>query len=263
MADVKKLSELLVEAVGKNLGGKIAVAFSGGLDSSTIATIAKQKCSPALITVGVEGSEDLLAARKVAGEMGLELHEVVVDKKMLLFDYEEMWKLMPGTLVDVELMCAVYEVCKRAKELGCTAVLFGSGAEELFVGYHKYYSALEEGKDLDEILRREIETLPQRDIKRSCAVAKFCGVEARVPFMEKELVEAVFSIPAKERMGKIEMKKPLLREMAKELCVPSLAVERQKKAMQYGSNIHRIFLGMVKRNEIEAREPRAPFDYGK
>lgn len=256
------LANLLNAAVAKNLDKKTAIAFSGGLDSATIATIAKGKCDLALITLGVEGSEDLQAARKVSAELGLNLHEIIADKKMLFEDYKKMWKLMPGTLVDIELMCAIFEVCKKAKEVGFETVLFGSGAEELFVGYHKYYSAIDEGKNLDEILRREIETLPDRDIKRARAVAKFCGVEAAFPFMEKEFASEIMKISTKERTGPIQMKKPLLRQIAKYLGVPPLAAGRQKKAMQYGSNIHKIFLQMARDGEIEAWEPRVPFDYG-
>ena len=259
--DIEKLAGLLVLAVEKNLEKKTAIAFSGGLDSATMATIAKGKCELALITVSMEDGEDLAAARKVSQELGLKLHEVIVDRQMLMRDYKHMWELMPGTLVDVELMCAIYEVCKKAKSLGFENILFGSGAEELFVGYHKYYSALEEGKDLDLLLQQEIKTLPQRDIKRAGVVAKFCEVKIRVPFMDDALIDAVFSFPASVRIGSIEMKKPILREMAKKLNVPKLAVERQKKAMQYGSNVHKTFLDMIRKKEIESWEPREPFKY--
>lgn len=261
MADVKKLSKLFVSAVEKTLDKKTAIAFSGGLDSSAIATVANGKCELELITVAFEGSEDLIAARLVANELGLKLHEVIVEREQLLEDYKKMWKLERGTLVDLELMCAIYEVCKKASSLGIKTVLFGSGAEELFIGYHKYYSAIDEGKELDEILPREIETLPQRDIRRAEMVAKLCGVEARVPFMDADFVDAVMEIPAMKRIGPIEMKKPLLREIARELGVPTLAVGRQKKAMQYGANIHKTFMDMVRKKEIETQEPRPPFVY--
>lgn len=259
--DANALAKILSNAILKNLDKKTAIAFSGGLDSTTIARVALGKCELALISIGMEGSPDIVASREAASALGLELHEVILNREMLLCDYKKMWALMPGTLVDVELMCAIYEVCRKAKNLGFKKILFGSGAEELFVGYHKYYSALEEGNNLDEILKNEISTLPERDIKRAKKVASLCSVELGVPFMEEELVDAVFSIPAMDRIGPIEMKKPLLREIAKILGVPKIAVERQKKAMQYGSNIHKEILEMARRGEIESWEPREPFDY--
>jgi len=248
-------------AIEKCLDKKVAIAFSGGLDSSTIATVAKKKCEVALITVGMKDSEDLISARKVAKELDLQLNEIEVDSKILFEDYKKMWKLMPGTLVDMELMCAIYEVCKKAKELGCEIVLFGSGAEELFVGYHKYYCAIEEGKDLDEILKKEVQTLPNRDIFRAKKVAEYCKINARFPFMNQDLIDAVFMIEAKDRIGPIEMKKPLLRKIAQKLNVPTHAVQRQKKAMQYGSNIHKTIMQMARDKKVSAWEPRAPFVY--
>ena len=259
--DISKLAKMLQDAVEHDLDEKVAVAFSGGLDSTTIATIAKNKSQVSLITVGVENSEDLIAAKKVAKDLKLNLYEVLVNEEILFEDYKKMWKLMPGTLVDIELMCAIYEVCKKAKEIGCSSVLFGSGAEELFIGYHKYYCALEEKKDLDQILKKEIETLPKRDILRTQNVAKICGVRAIFPLLHKPFVDIIFEIPAKDRIGPIEMKKPLLREIAKKLGVSDIAISRQKKAMQYGSNIHKIFLQMAKEKKIETYAPREPFVY--
>jgi asparagine synthase (glutamine-hydrolysing) len=253
------LEESIIKAVGKNQ--RIAVAFSGGVDSTTIAKIASKYCEVDLITVGMEDSADIIASRECAKEMSMELNEVIVDEKMLEQAYKSAWKLKEGTLVDVELMAVVYLICKKAAELENKIVLFGSGAEELFIGYSKYYEAYEQGKNLDKILIQEIMTLPDRDIARACMVAQHFGLIAKTPFMDKELVDYVLSIPAKDRIGPKEMKKPLIRQVAKLFAVPIDAIERQKKAMQYGSNVHKTFLKLLKEAKIEAQKPRPPFCY--
>ena len=260
---IKELSKMLEEAVARSAGGErsVAVAFSGGLDSATIAKIGMRKFDAKLICMGVEKSHDLTAAREAAEEMGMPLYEIVLDEKKILQTYEICWKMMPGTLTDIELMVGAYECCKKAHELGCKKILFGSGAEENFIGYQKYYNRFSKGGNLQLILDKEIETLPSRDLKRTRAVAKHFEIEAKFPFMDRALIEAVALVPVGERMGTVEMKKPLLRKMAKFLGVPKCAYERPKKAMQYGSDIHRILLKHAKAKKIEFWEARLPFTY--
>ncbi|PIT84817.1 hypothetical protein COU37_00985 [Candidatus Micrarchaeota archaeon CG10_big_fil_rev_8_21_14_0_10_45_29] len=259
----KELTEILEKAVARSAENEkeVAIAFSGGLDSATIAKIGMQKFGAKLIAMGVEGSHDLAAAREAADELGLPLYEVVLDERKILQDYEVCYKMMPGTLTDVELMVGAYECCKKAQELGCKIILFGSGAEENFIGYQKYYNRFSKGEDLQKILNKEIETLPSRDLKRTCAIAGHFGIKAAFPFMDKELVKEVASVPVEKRMGTVEMKKPLLRKIAKSLGVPKCAYERPKKAMQYGSDIHRILLRHAKAKNIEFWDARAPFVY--
>ncbi|MFH1306181.1 MAG: asparagine synthase C-terminal domain-containing protein [Candidatus Micrarchaeota archaeon] len=260
--EIDKLAKLLEEAVEKTLPqGKVAIAFSGGLDSATIATIAKKKVTTDIIATGMENSHDIKAAQETAGELGLELNLVLLDEKKILKSYEICWKIMPGTLTDIELMVGAYECCKKAKQLEDGVILFGSGAEENFIGYQKYYNRFSEGKDLKEILKKEISTLPSRDLKRTGAVAKYCGVDARFPFMDKKLIDEISKVPVKERIGTPKMKKPLLRKIAKLLEVPKSAIERPKKAMQYGSDIHKILLRHAKAKTIEFWDARPPFVY--
>ncbi|MBI5051345.1 hypothetical protein HZC08_01160 [Candidatus Micrarchaeota archaeon] len=101
---------------------------------------------------------------------------------------------------------------------------------------------MKEGKDLDSILREEFRTLKDRDIGMVKKVCYKLGIEARFPFYNKELAELVFSIPLSERIADRELKKGVLREAAKFLGVPETAVNRRKKAMQYGSGVHKVLL---------------------
>jgi len=71
------------------------------------------------------------------------------------------------------------------------------------------------------------------------------GVEARFPFYNKKIAEEVFEIPVSVRMEDRELKNGLLREAAHFLGVPETAVKRKKKALQYGSGVHKILLKEV------------------
>ncbi len=250
----------LVKALEKSteecLEDRIAVSFSGGLDSATIATIAKKRCEVSLISAGTDGSDDLINAGKVAEELSLPLEKIVLDEKRILEIYGKIHSFYPGPLLKVEIGVPIYAVCEAAKKRGLDAVLFGSGAEELFVGYERYYKYLEEGKNLDAILKTEFETLKDGDAAMVKKIAYRCGVEARFPFYSKQLAELVFNIPLEERMADKELKKGVLREMGKLLGVPKTALERRKKAAQYGSGVHKVIMRNADRLNMAFPEKR-------
>jgi asparagine synthase (glutamine-hydrolysing) len=218
------------------------VAFSGGVDYTTIATIARKHATVELFFAGTAGSEDLEYAEKVAASLCLPLHRIILDQQGILDAYAQCHSLLPLDLLKLEILVPVYHVAEAAAKKGHKVLLFGSGAEELFVGYERYYNYRTEGKDLDALLKEEFRTLPQRDIGWVKKVCRKFGIEARFPFYVPELAQFMFSIPLEERMDERTLKKGILREAAKLLGAPELAVRRKKKAMQYGSGVHRILM---------------------
>ena len=252
MADVEKLSGLFVNAVRQSCNAQTAILFSGGLDSSLIATVAKRFCEPLLVTAGIENSSDLEAACAVAAQLGLPHEKVVLGEAEIIKVYNKWHRLARGgQLNKIELMVPVFACCRAAAKAGKWNVLLGSGAEELFVGYERYFDYLKEKKDLKEILEKEFAALPAGDCAATDMVAKSFGMAAKYPFLNAAFSQEVLSLPIKERVGTRENKKPLLRKMAQNLGVPALAVERRKIAMQYGSGVHKILLKAKKAGLLE------------
>jgi asparagine synthase (glutamine-hydrolysing) len=237
-----RLAELISSSVEKVLEDRVAIAFSGGVDSTTIAAIARKHATVELFSAGTPGSEDLECAVKVAASLCLPLHRVILDQQCILDAYAQCHAMLPMDLLKLEILVPVYRVAEAAAKKGHKVLLFGSGAEELFVGYERYYTYREEGKDLDALLKEEFRTLAQRDIGWVKKVCRKFGIEARFPFYVPELARFMFSIPLEERMDGRELKKGILREAAKMLGAPELAVSRKKKAMQYGSGVHKIIM---------------------
>src|SRR3989338_837899 len=249
-----RLSELFVDAVKNNCQGEVAILFSGGLDSSAIATVAKQFTTPLLITAGVEGSQDLEAARKIASEIALPHKEVVLSEEEIVKVYKKCYKIRNGDLLKVELMVPVFSCCREAARAGKWRILTGSGAEELFIGYNRYFR--HKGKKLEKLLEKEIQNLPLGDCEAQDLVAKNFGMRAAYPFLYPPFVREVLAMPLKERLGTLNDKKPLLRKIAAELGVPKDAIERKKKAMQYGSGVHKLLLRNIRaiEEELAAKE---------
>jgi len=239
---ILQLSELISRAVEQTLEERIAISFSGGVDSTVIAAVAKKHANVELFTAGAEGSQDLICAEKVAGELGLPLNRVLIDEKCAMDAYAKCHSMLKLDLLKLGILVPVHCVAQAAARKGHSVILFGSGAEELFVGYERYYLYKEEGKDLDSLLKEEFRTLPQRDIGWMKKVCRSCGLEARFPFYNKELARLMFSVPLQERMDDRNLKKGVLREAAKVLGTPRTSFMRRKKAMQYGSGVHKILM---------------------
>lgn len=250
---IPELAEAFTRAVEENLEDKIAVSFSGGLDSTLIAHIAKKHAETMLFSVGTKGSEDLEFAVKVAEQLQLPLCANEFEEKEILELYAKCYSLVPLDLLHVELLVPVYKVAEQAKLKGFDTLLFGSGSEELFIGYDRYFTYYQEGRDLDLILRDEFSSLKDREIFMIKKVCRKFNIEARFPFYCRDLAKLVFSIPVEERMADRELKKCVLREVGKMLGAPEIALNRKKRAMQYGSGVHKILL--KNSEEINAKFP--------
>ena len=250
-SDITRLAELFIDSVKNNCQGEVAILFSGGIDSTAIATVAKRYTTPLLITAGVEGSSDLEAARKIAAELGLPHKAVVLTEAEIISVYKKCYKIRKGELNKVELMVPVFKCCREAARAGKWRILSGSGAEELFIGYDRFFKY--KGKKLENLLKKEIKELPSGDCEGQDLVAKNFGMRAAYPFLYPPFVDAILAMPLSERLGTLENKKPLLRKIAAKLGMPQCAIDRKKKAMQYGSGVHKILVKNIKQIEEELR----------
>jgi len=239
---IPELSALLRDSIAKSLEDRVAVAFSGGLDSTLIATVAKSVASPELFSCGTEGSDDLEYSERAAHTLGLPLKKIIIDESCILETYSKCYDIVQGDFLKVELLVPVYKCAEAAKAAGHEVIVFGAGAEELFVGYERYYTYLSEGKDLEGILRHEFQCLKDREIYWIKKVCRSFGLEARFPFYTKELETFVREIPIEVLIEDRELKKGVLREAGKLLGVPEIVLKRKKRAMQYGSGIHKVLM---------------------
>ncbi len=192
----------------------VGVFLSGGLDSSLVAAIMAKYAADATgpvhsFAAGTADSSDLVAARRVAERLGLEHHERI-------YDADEVIAVLPTVVRSIEafdpsLVRSAVPNYLLAEETAKTVkvVLTGEGADELFAGYAHYRDV----SDLREELLLSISGLHNLNLQRCDRVTMAHGVEARVPFLDRELVNLAARIPIAWKLpGELGREKALLRE---------------------------------------------------
>lgn len=250
-----QLKEKIKSAVGKSAEGgcNVAIPFSAGLDSSLIARIIGKRKNAMLITVGTADSDDVKWSEKYSSQIGTR-HEVCrISDEEIISIYRKLSALGFDFLA-CDILISFCKACEIAKENGCAKVVCGAGAEEVFIGYKKYVDEIKKGGKTVSQIRKDAIAFwhsEKGDGAKIRKVAEEFGLEVAFPFLDKEVVEAAGKIADEKHLPKEDgLSKPALREAAKELGVPIEIVLRPKKAMQYGSGVHKKLIEMKKKGEI-------------
>lgn len=214
-----------------------AVLFSGGLDSSIIASLCSRHMHVTLYTAGLSGSHDIAAAEESASELGLGLVKAIADERDVLQSATDVGKVLtvPGHAADaleISIYAPMFFVLGRVSELD---VFTGQGADELFGGYHRYLSM--EGEELANSMRSDVSKLLVSGILRDRLIASRFGKTLHTPYLSGGLVSFASHLPPESKVSG-GVRKRLLRECASLLSLS--ACNREKKAMQYGSGFQRI-----------------------
>ena len=253
----REVAETLESAIKKRAVQKQGVLLSGGVDSSLIAFILKKlNCSFTCYTVGIENSDDILWAQKVAKEYGFNF-------KYKIFSLEEFEKIVKDVIkilndadiVKVSVGSVLYAAGRLALSDGNNVLFGGLGSEELFAGYKRHEDAL---KNNDfEALHKEcwngLRNMWARDLTRDFAIAKHLSLDLRTPFLDKELVKAAMNIHPMLKMNKDD-KKIILREAAEFIGLKKEFAWRRKQAAQYGSNFVNGIEKLAKKNGFKFKK---------
>ncbi len=255
-ADKQVLRDTFERAVHRQLMSDVpyGVLLSGGLDSSLVAACAARFARrrveaddsaeawwPRLhsFAIGLEGSPDLAAAQVAADALGTVHHGFT-------YTFEEGLDALPEVIRHIETYdvttirasTPMYLLARRIKAMGVKMVLSGEGSDELFGGY-LYFHKAPDARAFHEELVRKLDALHHYDCLRANKSMMAWGVEARVPFLDKEFMDVAMRMDAVHKMAGIQadgsqrIEKAILRE-AFEGVLPDEILWRQKEQFSDG-----------------------------
>ena len=247
--DVAKIDKFLKLSVIKRVDGlsEVGVIFSGGVDSSYLALLLKEISQniPLKITlyaVGAEGSKDVEAAIYASKFLNLDLKICEVSEEMVREALPDVVRAIgDDNLMKVGVGLTTYFATKLACEDNLKVAISGQGADELFGGYKRYLQSFVDGT-LNYDLRVDMSNMYHVNLERDDACSMLNGVELRLPFLDKNLVELVLNIPDNKKIVSMhdDMRKSILRKLAFEEGLDYEIAYRPKKAAQYGTGIDKI-----------------------
>jgi asparagine synthase (glutamine-hydrolysing) len=113
-------------------------------------------------------------------------------------------------------------------------VLTGEGADELFAGY-EYLADLDHPEVLHDEIVRTVEGLHNLNLQRADRVTMAHGLEARVPFLDREVIALALRLPAKWKLAPPGTQEKMLLRQAFEGWLPDELLYRDKEQFGDGS----------------------------
>jgi len=239
----QKIKDAISGVVSQN---KIGIAFSGGVDSTLIAVLCKQmNYDLTLLTIGFADSHDINFAKKVNEILKLP-HKILEINPDEFNSISKKIHSMINTdnLSWNENSIAFYHVSKLAQSIGLEMVVTANGIDELFCGYNGYRDAIKQGNDaVMELMNAKLDN----EVKMMTAINRVCsefGVKIVQPLLSEEFITFAKTIPVDQKITNENdlQRKHIIRKLALQVGVPELSADARKKALQYGSMIHKALL---------------------
>jgi len=246
----KLIVDTLTNAVRKRLMSDrpLCCLLSGGLDSSLIAAIAQRLIKEENInntlhtfTIGMEDGSDLAFGQMVANYIGSS-HTVVnikMDDALKAID-DVIYATETFDITTIRASTFQFLLAKYISEnTDFKVVLNGDGSDEVTMGYLYYYlHPTVEAAQEDSI--RLITNISKYDGLRVDRNVSHHGLEARVPFLDKEFVnmyvniDASLKVPTKQRLEKYLLRKAFDTVYKENPILPKEVLWRKKEAFSDG-----------------------------
>ena len=246
-AMTKRLLEHIQNSISETVKvKKIGIAFSGGVDSTLISKICfDMNYNITLLTIGFHESHDILFAKQVNEFLKYPHHILEIDSDTFPTTSSQIHqKIGTDNLSWNENCIAFYYVAKLAKNLDLDTVITANGIDELFCGYNAYREAFSGGESqINEVMLAKLDN-ELKMMKAVNLIASEFGVKILQPLLSQKFIDYAKTVPLSEKIHDSEdlFRKHIIRKLAREVNVPELSYTKRKKALQYGSKIHKALL---------------------
>ncbi len=249
--NITEVKQALEDAVHRQLMSDVpyGVLLSGGLDSSVISAIAKkyslmrvesddqkEAWYPQLhsFAIGLDGSPDLAAAKKVADHIGTVHHEIKFTIQEGLDAIKDViYNIETYDITTIRSSTPMYLMARVIKSMGIKMVLSGEGADEIFGGY-LYFHKAPNAREFHEETVRKLDKLHMYDCLRANKSLAAWGIEGRVPFLDKEFMDVAMRINPQDKMINGERMEKWVVRKAFEDMIPESVAWRQKEQFSDG-----------------------------
>ncbi|KAF2405129.1 asparagine synthetase [Trichodelitschia bisporula] len=212
--EIRRLNKA-VEANGSAgiTDGKPSSDHLVGIDSENHLTTVQVLPELNSFSIGLKDSPDTKAAQEVANFLGTKHHSftfTVEDGLNALSDV--IFHLETYDVTTIRASTPMYLLSRKIKAMGVKMVLSGEGSDEIFGGY-LYFHAAPDKKAFHEETVRRVKNLHLADCLRANKSTSAWGVEARVPFLDKQFLEVAMNVdPAEKMITKERIEKYILRK---------------------------------------------------
>ncbi len=258
----RALQLLLLEAIRKRASDldEVAVAFSGGVDSSVIAVLTESVgLNVQLISVGLENQPEVGFAEEAAEALGLPLHLQTYSVNCLEETLAKvLWLIEEPHTIKAGIAVPFFWTAENASKLGCPILLAGQGADELFGGYQRYLTEYGEAgaEAVETAMYHDVENSYKANFQRDNQVCSFYGVELRLPYVDRDVVDFSLRLPLRLKItsAKDMIRKRVLRRVARNLEIPAFIADKPKKAVQYTTGVTKALQRLAKEKKLTLRE---------
>ncbi|KAF3038900.1 asparagine synthetase [Didymella keratinophila] len=164
-------------------------------------------------SIGLPNAPDAIAAREVADFLGTKHHTFTFTIEEGLDALSDViFHLETFDVTTIRASTPMFLLSRKIKAMGIKMVLSGEGSDEIFGGYLYFHNAPDKAAFHEECVRR-VKNLHLADCLRANKSTSAWGVEARVPFLDREFLNLAMNIDPKEKMiTKERIEKYILRK---------------------------------------------------
>ena len=233
-------------AESADIDSPVAVAFSGGLDSTLLAKICKDLgFEVTLLTIGFSHSHDIEFSKIIASKIGLPQNIYILNEQEFYKVLSHVMQIIDCDNVShIENCIAYFHIAKLANKSGFQQIFTANGCDELFCGYNEYRLVYARGrryiaKLMDEKIINELELMNEIETATSGM-----GIKLKKPFLTNKFISFAKNIDIDQKItGSNDfVRKRILRQTALSIGVPEESAMKPKKAIQYGTMIHKKFI---------------------